>query len=31
MGLSLVFPVLPFIVMEYVPDVHQQAAVIGWL
>lgn len=30
-GISLVFPVLPFIVMEYVPEVRQQAAVIGWL
>ncbi|GMA15603.1 MFS transporter [Deinococcus metallilatus] len=30
-GISLVFPVLPFIVMEYVPQVSQQAAVIGWL
>ena len=31
MGISLVFPVLPFIVAKYVPDLHQQAVVIGWL
>ena len=31
MGLSLVFPVLPFVVAKYVPDIHQQATVIGWL
>lgn len=30
-GMTLVFPVLPFIVMQYVPDVHHQASVIGWL
>ncbi|WP_412027378.1 MFS transporter [Deinococcus yunweiensis] len=30
-GLSLVFPVLPFIVTQYVPEVSQQASVIGWL
>lgn len=31
MGLSLVFPVLPFVVAQYVPDPHRQATVIGWL
>ena len=31
MGISLVFPVLPFIVAKYVPQVSQQAAVIGLL
>lgn len=31
MGLSLAFPVLPFVVAKYVPDLHQQATVIGWL
>lgn len=31
MGLSLVIPVLPFVVAQYVPDLHQQASVIGWL
>jgi DHA1 family tetracycline resistance protein-like MFS transporter len=31
MGLSLAFPVLPFVVAQYVPDAHQQATVIGWL
>ncbi|WP_407568681.1 MFS transporter [Deinococcus altitudinis] len=31
MGISLVFPVLPFIVAKYVPDLHHQAVVIGWL
>ncbi|EYB66581.1 major facilitator superfamily transporter [Deinococcus phoenicis] len=30
-GLSLVFPVLPFIVAKYVPQVSQQAAMIGLL
>lgn len=30
-GMSLVFPVLPFIVAKYVPDVGQQAIVISWL
>lgn len=30
-GMSLVFPVLPYIVMQYVPDVARQATVIGWL
>lgn len=30
-GLTLVFPVLPFIVTQYVPDVTRQASVIGWL
>ena len=31
MGMSLVFPVLPFVVAQYVPNIHQQASVIGWL
>lgn len=31
MGLSLAFPVLPFMVAKYVPDIHQQATAIGWL
>jgi len=31
MGISLVFPVLPYIVARYVPQVSQQAAVIGVL
>ncbi|TSA79798.1 TCR/Tet family MFS transporter [Deinococcus detaillensis] len=31
MGISLVFPVLPFIVAQYVPQVSQQAIVIGLL
>ena len=31
MGISLVFPVLPYIVARYVPNVQQQAAVIGVL
>ena len=31
MGISLVFPVLPYIVAGYVPNVQQQAAVIGVL
>jgi MFS transporter, DHA1 family, tetracycline resistance protein len=31
MGLSLAFPVLPFMIAKYVPDLHQQATVIGWL
>ena len=31
MGISLVFPVLPYIVARYVPQVSQQAAVIGLL
>jgi MFS transporter, DHA1 family, tetracycline resistance protein len=31
MGLSLAIPVLPFVVAKYVPDLHQQATVIGWL
>ena len=31
MGISLVFPVLPFIVAKYVPQVSQQAAIIGLL
>lgn len=31
MGLSLVFPVLPFMVAKYVPGIHLQASVIGWL
>ncbi len=31
MGISLVFPVLPFVVAKYVPDLHRQALVIGWL
>jgi len=31
MGLSLAFPVLPFMVARYVPDIHQQATAIGWL
>ena len=31
MGISLVFPVLPFIVARYVPQVSQQAIVIGLL
>ncbi|THF69428.1 TCR/Tet family MFS transporter [Deinococcus sp. Arct2-2] len=31
MGIGLVFPVLPFIVASYVPNVGQQAAVIGLL
>ncbi|ADV65787.1 tetracycline resistance MFS efflux pump [Deinococcus maricopensis] len=31
MGMSLVFPVLPFVVAKYVPDVHLQPTVIGWL
>ena len=30
-GISIVFPVLPFIVAKYVPQVSQQAAVIGLL
>lgn len=30
-GISLVFPVLPFIVARYVPQVSQQAAMIGLL
>lgn len=30
-GISLVFPVLPFIVAKYVPQVSQQAAMIGLL
>ncbi|MVN88816.1 MFS transporter [Deinococcus sp. HMF7620] len=30
-GMTLVFPVLPFIVAEYVPQVAHQATVIGWL
>lgn len=30
-GMTLVFPVLPFIVAQYVPDVPHQATVIGWL
>lgn len=30
-GMTLVFPVLPFIIMEYVPDVKAQPAMIGWL
>ncbi|MBZ9752857.1 MFS transporter [Deinococcus sp. HMF7604] len=30
-GMSLVFPVLPFIVAQYVPDARQQTTVIGWL
>ncbi|GHF54141.1 DHA1 family tetracycline resistance protein-like MFS transporter [Deinococcus metalli] len=30
-GMSLVFPVLPFVVARYVPEVHQQASVIGAL
>ena len=30
-GFALVFPVLPFIVAQYVPQVSQQAAVIGLL
>ncbi len=30
-GISLIFPVLPFIVARYVPQVSQQAAVIGLL
>lgn len=30
-GISIVFPVLPFIVAKYVPQVSQQAAVIGVL
>ncbi|GHF59212.1 DHA1 family tetracycline resistance protein-like MFS transporter [Deinococcus metalli] len=30
-GMTLVFPVLPFIVMQYVPDVPRQAGVIGAL
>jgi MFS transporter, DHA1 family, tetracycline resistance protein len=30
-GISIVFPVLPFIVAKYVPEVSQQAAVIGLL
>jgi len=31
MGISLVFPVLPYIVAKYVPQISQQAAVIGVL
>ncbi|WP_161883792.1 MFS transporter [Deinococcus alpinitundrae] len=31
MGISLVFPVLPFIVAKYVAGVQHQAIVIGWL
>ncbi|TDE86557.1 MFS transporter [Deinococcus sp. S9] len=31
LGLSLVFPVLPYIVMQYVPQAGRQAAVLGWL
>ena len=31
MGISLVFPVLPFVVAKYVPVIQHQAAVIGWL
>ena len=31
MGISLAFPVLPFVVAKYVPNIHQQASVIGWL
>ena len=31
MGISLVFPVLPFIVTKYVPQVSRQASVIGLL
>lgn len=30
-GMTLVFPVLPFIVAQYVPDVARQPTVIGWL
>ena len=30
-GISIVFPVLPFIVAKYVPQVSQQAAMIGFL
>jgi DHA1 family tetracycline resistance protein-like MFS transporter len=30
-GISLVFPVLPFVVVKYVPQASQQAAVIGFL
>ncbi len=30
-GFALVFPVLPFIVAQYVPDTTKQAAMIGWL
>lgn len=31
MGLTLVLPVLPFMVAAYVPDISQQAVAIGWL
>lgn len=31
MGLGLVFPVLPFIVMKLAPQAQQTAATIGWL
>ncbi|PYE53844.1 MFS transporter [Deinococcus yavapaiensis] len=31
MGLSLAIPVLPFVVAKYVPDLHLQANVVGWL
>lgn len=30
-GMALVFPVLPYIVMQYVPEVKAQPAVMGWL
>ena len=31
MGISLVFPVLPFVIARYVPNIHQQSLVLGWL